>query len=122
MRNARAALDALVRSVFPVVVLSLANACATGGALSKHAASIASGDTRASVIQRLGLPGDRQFQGDNEALQYCSANLLGGSTQYTVVWLYGGRVTALTTYPGDPARTCRGGYQTVRWEDAPKRP
>lgn len=114
------------RVIIPVIFVWLAAACASGGALAKKVAGVQPGETKASLMQRLGAPGNRQFQGDDEALQYCeqstAAYMSDAPAQYTVVWLHAGKVTGVTSYSGQRAGRCTGGYQTVRWEDAPRRP
>jgi hypothetical protein len=113
-------------SRFVIVGLAcLAAACASTANLLKTASLIERGDSRARVIQVLGAPADRQFSGDDEALQYCKTRfeyILGDNQgQYAVVWLYKGVVTGITTYRDNPTGSCANSFKTIHWEEAPDR-
>lgn len=78
--------------------------------------SIQTGDSRDRVLSLMGEPGDRQFNGENEALQYCVNRRFPFTTpEYTAVWLFSGRVTGVTTYRGAPNSSCRANYKTLEW-------
>jgi hypothetical protein len=86
--------------------------------------SLQLGDSKERVLQIMGEPGDRQFRGDNEALQFCTqkwALYIPTSAEFTVVWFYRGRLTGVTSYANQGA-LCQGGYRTLQWADAPSPP
>ena len=102
----------------------LASGCAGGSALARQSLMIDRGQTKEDVTRIMDVPGNRQFNGDDEAWQYCRTGLM--TDNFTVVWFYGGRVTGVTTYKctaegcgyvGD----CSQGFRTIRWEEAPDR-
>lgn len=118
-------------ALFLAAFLTLAGAsCASvGGSSMRSSASVEPGQTKQQVLQVLGEPGDRQFSGENEALQYCtlSGNSFGSAVNgwrpgaYTVVWLLRGRVTGVTTYRASVAQTnsCESEFQRIDWQKAP---
>lgn len=96
--------------------------CGSGTALLKSSLQVERGHSKEQVTGILGVPGDRQFNGDDEAWQYCRTGM--NTDQFVVVWFYQGRVTGVTTYRlglGSYVGSCTQGYKTVRWEDAPDR-
>lgn len=104
----------------------IAAGCATAGILAGPAASLQRGDPKARVMEALGAPGDRQFSGDDEALQYCRrarSTLEGTEGEFTVVWLYKERVTGVTTYREVLGwfSGCASAFRTVNWAQAPSR-
>lgn len=94
-----------------------------GQALLNKSMMIERGYEKQKVLELLGTPGDRQFNGEDEAWQYCRTGM--STDQFVVVWFFQGYVTDVTTYRlganagyiGD----CSQGFKTVRWEDAPDR-
>ena len=102
-------------------------ACATAGPRSASASALQRSDTRAKVIETMGEPDNRQFSGDDEALQYCrktgNALLASEAGEYTVVWLHRGFVTGVTTYNETllPLKSCKSAFRPIRWEEAPDR-
>lgn len=112
-----------MRQITWVLLLTLLGTGCGGGALVKRSTSVNQGDTKEHVLSILGPPGDRQFNGKDEAWQYCRTGM--STDQFVVVWLYDGRVTGVTTYKkGSDAGyigDCSQGFQTIRWEDAPDR-
>lgn len=79
---------------------------------------ISPGMTKDEVIKIMGAPGDRQFQGNLEALQWCSTGAL--SDDFVLVWLNDGHVTGMNSYNNHmDGFSCSGFYKTIRWEDAP---
>jgi hypothetical protein len=95
----------------------LLSAC---GSLEKQAILIKPGDTREQVQAGMGVPGDRQFQGDWEAWQYCQTGAGFGYHDYRIVWFRQGQVTGLTSYKSTKAGTlCESDFRQIRWEDAP---
>ncbi len=110
------------RSMLAAVSLVLAVSCASNRGLAERASSLKRGDPTARALQLLGTPDDRQFEEDDEVLQYCNAGRESGA-DYALVWLYKGTVTGVTTYRRVPpnAGSCRTGFKAVHWEDAPDR-
>lgn len=94
-----------------------------GQALLNKSMMVERGYEKQQVLDLLGPPGDRQFNGDDEAWQYCRTGM--STDQFVVVWFFHGKVTGITTYKlGSNAGyigDCSQGFKTVRWEDAPDR-
>lgn len=86
--------------------------------LVKKTISVEPGMSRQQVTAILGAPQDRQFQGKNEAWQYCELGATAGD--FVIVWFYDGRVTGLRHWTdSSPAFTCTALLRPVRWEDRP---
>ncbi len=81
--------------------------------------TVNTGDSRDSVIERMGSPDDRQFQGKNEAFQYCTTGTSFGKSTFNVIWFYDGKVTGANTYTVSHAASCMGHFRQINWEDAP---
>ena len=90
--------------------------CAT---VNKGFLTIEAGDSKESVIEAVGQPDNRQMNGKNEALQYCTTGTSFGVSTFYVVWLYDGKVTGLTSYKVSHAASCMGHFRSINWEDAP---
>ena len=101
--------------ILPILLL-LFSGCATK---NKAFFDINPGDTKASVIEKLGHPEDRQFKGKNEAIQYCTTGTSFGVSTFDIVWLYDGKVTGVNSYNLHRAGMCSGHFESVKWEDAP---
>lgn len=103
------------------IVLTLLCVLLAGcGTLQKQAALINPGDTRERVRELMGEPGDRQFQGQNEAWQYGQTGAGFGFHDFRIVWFYDGKVTGLTSYKDTtPASLAAAHFRPIRWEDAP---
>jgi len=99
---------------------SLLFGCAS---FDKRINTIQTGDSKEKVIAILGEPEDRQFNGKNEAWQYCKTGTGFGMCGYRTIWFYEGRVTGINSYsmncvgPG----SCGAHFKTIKWEDAPDR-
>lgn len=108
-------MNSLKQATFLVLSLSFFG-CAT---VDKGFLTIEAGDGKESVIEAVGQPDDRQMNGKNEALQYCTTGTSFGVSTFNVVWLYDSNVTGLTSYKVSHATSCKGHFRTVNWEDAP---
>jgi hypothetical protein len=99
--------------------------CVEDSSTLKQARAVKRGDTRAHALLLLGAPDDNQSEDDDEILQYCKSPpvVAGDSSEYTLVWLYKGEVTGVTTYRRafTGATPCVAGFKAVHWEDAPAR-
>lgn len=100
-----------------ISLLVLLSGCAS---VRSRMARINPGMDKAEVIAIMGNPGDRQFNGNLEAMQWCSTGNF--SDDYVIVWLRDGKVTGMNSYNNTVAGMCSGHYRTVRWEDAPMHP
>lgn len=80
---------------------------------------INSGDSKQSIMEKLGSPDDRQFKGRHEAFQYCTTGTSFGKSTFNVVWLFDGIVTGANTYTVAHAASCMGHFRQIDWEDAP---
>jgi hypothetical protein len=93
---------------------------ASCGSLERKAALINPGDTKEMVLEKMGPPGDRQFNGQYEAWQYGQTGAGFGYHDYRIVWLYEGKVTGLTSYKSHvPASGASSHFRPIRWEEAP---
>ncbi len=76
------------------------------------------GDTKASVVNKLGTPDKREFYGKHEAIQYCATGF--GASSYDVIWFYNGRVTGVNAYTvSGRSGICTVHFKNVNWENAP---
>lgn len=100
--------------VFPILLFL---SCGTTQGLSKKQNYISSGQTKEEVINILGLPGNKQFKGKNEAWQYCQTGF--SADLYVIVWFYNGTVTGMNTYNGYGVGSCTEFFNNINWEDAP---
>jgi len=86
------------------------------GTLENKAILISAGDTKEQVISAFGTPKDRQFEGKNEAWQYCAVRW--GGNEHKIIWMYNGRVTGIESYKSY-CTGCSCGMRTIKWEDKP---
>jgi len=102
-----------------IVVLIILSAC---GTLEKKSILLSPGDDKNKVLEVMGTPDDRQFQGKNEVWQYCVTGAGFGYHDYRIIWFYDSHVTGITSYKDStPASSCKGHFKSIRWEDAPDR-
>lgn len=90
------------------------------GTLERKAVLINPGDSKDAVIKVMGIPGDRQFRGQQEAWQYCITGAGFGYHDYRIIWFEQGRVTGITSYKnGAPGVSCKSQFTAIHWENAP---
>lgn len=107
------------RLALAILILCLV-ACASQSAVIKRAASLVPGMSASDVRKLLGEPQNRQFEGKNEAWQYCSTDFSGlESDHYVLVWLNDGVVTGMRTYRNSQVGMCGSFFRTVNWQEAP---
>jgi hypothetical protein len=83
---------------------------------------INNGDSKTKVVEIMGDPEDRQFEGDNEAWQWCSTDYGGLSgDDFVCVFFYKNNVTGIKTYRSKAYGTCEGSFRTVNWQRAADR-
>lgn len=106
------------------MMLVSVSGCAGAAMLARQSFLVERGQSKEDVLRILGVPGARQFKGGDEAWLYCATGM--GADSFTIVWLYEGAVTGVTTYQchsnGDCGYTwgnCAQGFKTVNWETAP---
>lgn len=88
--------------------------------LIANSVEISPGQTKQDVVKILGPPENRQFQGRNEAWQYCETDMTGFSgDDYVVVWFFDGVVTGMNNYKNTLIGGCEMFFRDIRWEDAP---
>jgi hypothetical protein len=85
-----------------------------------HALRINAGDSKDRVIEIMGTPDDRQFNGSQEAWQYGMVVSIG-VCDYTVIWFKDGKVSGLNSYRNFSTLGCRHGLKSVNWQEAPDR-
>jgi len=107
----------LTKGVFLVCLTALIS-CGTIGLTTKQNL-ISPGQSGDEVINILGTPGNKQFQGKDEAWQYCHTGF--SSDLYVIVWLHDGKVTGMKTYNGYVSGPCAKGFRSIDWQDAPDR-
>lgn len=108
-----------MRTFLFVAIFFIVCGC-TNTKLATKANGIEPGQTKQDVTKILGVPGDRQFTGKDEAWQYCSTGF--GGDKYVVVWFYDGIVTGLTTYTNSVGvGNCDKFYKRIDWQTAPDR-
>ncbi len=88
------------------------------GTLDNKTILIDAGDPKKKVIDLLGKPYDRQFEGNKEAWQYCISGAGFGYNDHKIIWFTNKKVTGITTYRTHRSG-CTGAVKTIRWEDAP---
>ena len=107
------------RFVLTILIVFL-QACASKSAVVKNSASLTPGMSASDVRKALGEPQNRQFEGKNEAWQYCSTDFTGLETDhYVLVWLNDGVVTGMQTYRNSQTGMCGSFFRTVNWQEAP---
>jgi hypothetical protein len=90
------------------------------GSLEKKTILINPGDDKDKVISIIGLPGDRQFRGKDEAWQYGKTGAGFGYHDFRIIWFHEGKVTGITSYKDyTPATSASAHFKPIRWEDAP---
>jgi len=99
--------------------LTTINSCGGTQGLSQKQNFISPGQSRDEVINILGIPGNKQFNGKDEAWQYCQNGLITDS--YVVVWFYDGKVTGMNSYNSTASGNCPLYFRTVNWQNAPDR-
>lgn len=101
-----------MKSLMFVVVLLAVVGCSTQ--LSKTSYSLEAGMPKQEVIEKMGLPDRRSMRGGDEAMQY--SEIAGfGQCSYIIVWLSGGKVTAVTSRSGPSVAGCGLGSKEIDW-------
>ncbi len=104
-----------IQFIFMIILITFYG-CATS--ITKKSVMINPGQSKAEVLEIFGTPENRQFQGKDEAWQYCQTGW--GTDEYVVIWFYDGKVTGITTYKSSaPTIDCTENFKTIKWEDAP---
>lgn len=103
----------------PIFLLLAIFALSGCGTLAKKAVFINHGDSKERVLELMGPPSDRQFEGRNEAWQYCETDAGITHDDFRIVWFYDGSVTGLTSYKSSRFGVCSAFFKSIRWENAP---
>ena len=107
-------------SILKVVTMSMViGVSASPVSAGDKTLNINSGDSKSAVIEALGEPEDRQFEGSNEAWQYCTTGFANG--KYSVIFFANGLVTSIKKYSRGlgPASPCERRFATVTWGEKP---
>ena len=72
------------------------------------------GQSKDQVTQIMGDPGNREFNGDREAWQYCGKSGLTAN-KFVIVYFDHGHVERLATYTRPWLGACKGQYKPVQW-------
>lgn len=108
-----------MRKIIAILSLTIFFGC-TNTKLASKANAIEPGQTKEQVLKILGTPGDKQFNGKDQAWQYCSTGI--GGDKYVVVWFYDATVTGMTTYTNNVGEgNCDKFYKRIDWQSAPDR-
>ena len=76
------------------------------------------GMTKQEVVGLIGLPGDRQFKGREEVLQYCESGW--NAHDFLMVWFFDKKVVAMSSYKTHTCPSgCAGCFKTIDWLSAP---
>lgn len=102
-----------------ILVIALSVFLMSCSSVNKEFFSINEGESKESVLNRMGPPDDRQFEGENEVFQYCTTGTSFGKSTFNVVWLFSGEVTGANSYTVSHAGSCMGYFRQINWEDAP---
>ena len=97
---------------------------ACSNSVVKNSVSVNPGDSKQQVIAAMGTPQNRQFDGIDDAWQYCNTHMGVGSGAgiYRIVWFANGRVTGLTSYQTSlVGKSCSSQFKEVNWREAPDR-
>jgi len=94
-------------SIFSIFFLS---SCALGG-LNNKAMNISSGDSKEKVIKIMGAPDNRQFAGNQEALQWCETG--GMQDDFVAIFFQNSIVTSIQTYNNSGFGSCTGFFKRV---------
>jgi len=117
--NKRGVYMKAIKIYFFVSVVIFLYGCG-GAQLMNDSLKINAGQNKDEVIKILGAPGNRQFNGKDEAWQWCATGM--STDDFLVVWFYDGIVTGITTYKNSYGiGSCDQFYRTVNWQDAPDR-
>lgn len=101
-----------------VIAAALAAGCSS---LPGKIATVSPGDTPQAVLSKVGPPDDRQFEGAQEAWQYCATGAGFGYHDHRIVWFRDGRVTGLTSFKSTtPGVSCTRNIQPINWSHAPR--
>lgn len=103
-----------------IAVLAL-TACAPSGMLMKQSLNISNGSNKREVINALGTPGNRQFNGRMEAWQYCEGDYSGmEGDDMMIVWFNDSIVSGISTYKNyRPGLSCDVGFTRINWQSRP---
>lgn len=107
--------------ILPVILISvLVSACAINQEVMKKTNLIEKGMTQGKVSELLGPPGNKQFNDNQEAWQYCQTTVVGKTDKFTVVWFNNETVTGVTHYTrSDYTGLCENHFRSVNWEGTP---
>ena len=98
-------------------VLSLVFCCACG-TTTKKSMLLDPGMSKQEVLNILGTPDGRSFQGNDEAWQY--QEIVGfGQCSYITAWFYQGHLVAATNRKGFSAAGCGLGSREINWSRKP---
>ena len=100
------------------IVMFLLSGCAT---VDKKFYTINRGDSRESVIEKMGPPEVREVQGKSEAFQYCTTGTSFGVSTFTLVWIHDGIVAGTSAYKLTRPGMCSFHFEQVNWRNFPLR-
>jgi outer membrane protein assembly factor BamE (lipoprotein component of BamABCDE complex) len=106
----------LLYMCFPLVLLG----CTTVGevtAIQNKALQVNKGMNKEDVNKILGPPGNRSFNADNEAWQYCETGMLNDT--YVTVWFKKDKVKALSNYNDTADFLCTDNFKNIDWTTHP---
>lgn len=85
--------------------------------MNQQSVHIRPGASMDEVVAVMGPPQNRQFNGPQEAWQYCSTGW--SSDSYTVFWFENSVVAGMTTYTQRFPGSCQSYFRQVEWESSP---
>lgn len=82
----------------------------------KRATALQPGMTTSQAAQLMGPPKNRQFSGDQEALQWCETSFSSGTTDsFVVAIFYDGRLVQTSTYRNSGRGYCESFFRPIEW-------
>ena len=102
----------MIKLLLSVFIIFMYSGCA---GFPKDTLMLTHGDSKKEILKYYGEPDNAQFDGENEAWEYCKRGTSFGRSSFRTIWLYKGKVTGTTSY------SQRGNcdFRPINWEDAP---
>ena len=107
----------MVRIVTSLFIILLVG-CTAQSKVMTNSAKISAGMSKSELEELMGPPQNRQFEGTDEAWQYCATGF--ETDHFVLVWLSGDTVTGMKTYRNTEGfGTCDNFFRSVDWEESP---
>jgi len=105
-----------MKIILALLSIALISGCSS---LQKKSMMLDPGMSKAEVVSILGLPENRSFRGNSEALQY--SEVAGfGQCNYMIAWFTNKKLLGITNRRGGSVAGCGLGSREVDWGQIPK--